>query len=113
MKQRYCGVLQTLQELDSECNDATAAGLVKKMKNAKFIGALYILAEVLPLLSRLSLAFQTSNVNFPLIQPEVKATKQHLNKIVEEESPLEKLKGDVDSFESLGCDITFPPTLYQ
>jgi len=87
-----------------------AAGLVKKMKNAKFIGALYILAEVLPVLSRLSLAFQTSNVNFSLIWPQVKATKQHLNKIVEEESPLEKLKGNVDSFENLGCDITFPPT---
>lgn len=113
MKHQYCGVLQTLQELDSECNDATAAGLVKNMKNAKFIGALYILAEVLPVLSRLSLAFQTSNVNFSLIQPQVKATKQHLKKIVEEECPLEKLKGDVDSFENLGYDITFPPTLYQ
>lgn len=94
-------------------NDATAAGLVKKMKNAKFIGALYILAEVLPVLSRLSLAFQTSNVNFSLIRPRVKATKQHLNKIVEEQSPLEKLKGDADSFENLGCDMTFSPTLYQ
>ena len=38
MKQQYCGVIQTLQELDSKHNDATAAGLLKKMKNAKFIG---------------------------------------------------------------------------
>ena len=49
MRQQYCGVIQTLQELDSKHNDATAAGLLKKM-NAQFIGALYILAEVLPVL---------------------------------------------------------------
>lgn len=51
MKQQYCGVIQTLQELDSKHNDATAAGLLKK--NAKFNGALYILAEVPPVLSSL------------------------------------------------------------
>ena len=65
MKQQYCGVLQTLQTLDSEYNDATAAGLHKKM-NAKFVGALYILAEVLPPLSSVSQTFQRSNVNFLL-----------------------------------------------
>jgi len=57
MKQQYCGVIQTLQELDRKHNDATAAGLLKKMKNAQFIGALYILAEVLPVLSSLSRTF--------------------------------------------------------
>ena len=63
MKQQYCGVIQTLQELDSKHNDATAAGLLKKMKNAKFIGALYTLAEILPVLSSLYLTFQRSNIN--------------------------------------------------
>lgn len=95
MKQQYCGVMQTLQELDSTHNDATAAGLLKKMKNAKFIGALYILAEVLPVLSSLSLTFQRSNINFSLIQPQIKVTKQHLNRIVEEDIPLDKLQADV------------------
>ena len=113
MKQQYCGVIQTLQELDSKHNDATAAGLLKKMKNAKFIGALYILAEVLPVLSSLSRTFQRSNINFSLIQPQIKATKQHLNKIVEDDIPMDKLQADVDSFTNLGCDITFPPTSYQ
>lgn len=113
MKQQYCGVIQTLQELDSKHNDATAAGLLKKMKNAKFIGALYILAEILPVLSSLSLTFQRSNINFSLIQPQIKATKQRLNKIVEDEIPMDKLQADVDSFTNLGCDITFPPTSYQ
>ncbi|XP_015761809.1 PREDICTED: uncharacterized protein KIAA1586-like [Acropora digitifera] len=98
MKQQYCGVIQTLQELDSKHNDATAAGLSKKMKNAKFIGALYILAEVLPVLSSLSYTFQRSNINFSLIQPQVKATKQHLNQIVEDDIPMNKLQADVDSF---------------
>ena len=87
MKQQNCGVLQTLQTLDSEYNDATAAGLPKKMKNAKFVGALYILAEVLPPLSSVSQTFQRSNVNFSLIQPQLKAAKQRLNRIVEKETP--------------------------
>ncbi|PFX24753.1 hypothetical protein AWC38_SpisGene10654 [Stylophora pistillata] len=113
MKQQHCGVIQTLQELDSIHNDATAAGLLKKMKNAKFIGALYILAEVLPVLSSLSHTFRSSNINFSLIQPQIKATKQHLNRIVEDDIPMEKLQADVDSFTNLGCDITFPPTLHQ
>ena len=113
MKQQYCGVIQTLQELDNKHNDATAAGLLKKMKNAKFIGALYILAEVLPVLSSLSYTFQRSNINFSLIQPQVKATKQHLNQIAEDDIPMNKLQADVACFTNLGCDITFPPTSYQ
>ena len=113
MNQQYCGVIQTLQELDSKRNDVTAAGVLKKMKNAKFIGALYILAEVLPVLSSLSRTCQRSNINCSLIQPQIKATKQHLNKIVEDDIPMDKLQADVDSFTNLGCDITFPPTSYQ
>ncbi|PFX22249.1 hypothetical protein AWC38_SpisGene13242 [Stylophora pistillata] len=41
------------------------------------------------------------------------ATKQHLNRIVEDDIPMDKLQADVDSFTNLGCDITFPPTSYQ
>ncbi|PFX25821.1 Zinc finger protein 862 [Stylophora pistillata] len=86
MKQQYCGVIQSLQELDSIHNDATAAGLLKKMKNAEFIGALYYISI---------------------------GTKQNLNRIVEDDIPMDKLQADVDSFTNLGCDITFPPTSYQ
>ena len=113
MKQQYCGVLQTLQKLDSEYSDATAAGLVKKMKNAEFVGLLYILAKVLPTLSSVSLTFQRSNVNFSLIQPQLKAAKRRFNRIVEEETLMAKLQADVDSFEKTGDDVTFPPTAYE
>lgn len=81
---------------------------LKKMKNAKFIGALYILAEVLPVFSSLSHTFQRSNINFSLIQPQIKATNQHLNRIVEDDIPIDKLQADVDSFTN-----HISPTSYQ
>ena len=87
MKQQYCGVIETLQELDSKHNDATAAGLLKKMKNAKFIGALYILAKVIPCSSFKSFPNISRKQHISLIQPQNKATKQPLNKIVEDDIP--------------------------
>ncbi|PFX25827.1 putative RNA-directed DNA polymerase from transposon BS [Stylophora pistillata] len=113
MKQQYCGVIQTLQELDCIHNDATAAGLLKKMKNAEFIGALYYISISSSSSFKSFPHIQRSNINVSLIQPQIKATKQNLNRIVEDDIPMDKLQADVDSFTNLGCDITFPPTSYQ
>lgn len=53
-------VLQLLHMLPQ----ANAAGLLKKVQNAKFVGTLYILGDVLPILSELSLTFQSGYLNF-------------------------------------------------
>ena len=52
-------------------SQATAAGLLKKVQNAKFVGTLYILGDVLPILSELSLTFQGGYVNFSQIGPSI------------------------------------------
>jgi len=48
----FVAVLQTLRQLKD--NDAVVAGLLSKIASSKFIGAIYILREVLPVLSSLS-----------------------------------------------------------
>lgn len=68
VKANYEGILLTLQELD-ESNDVTAGGFLKKMKTIKFIGVIYILSDILPVLSQLSKAFQKGTINFSQINP--------------------------------------------
>ena len=84
------------------------------MNNANVAGVLYILAEVLPTLSSVSLTFQRSNVNFsPLFNRTSKQQNSISTESFEEETPMTKLQADVDSLEKSGCDVTFPPTAYE
>ena len=66
--QSYKAILLSLQEID----DATAIGLISKLKQVKFIGALYILNAFLPVLTYLSRQFQAGNFHFSRITPAVK-----------------------------------------
>lgn len=77
-------------------SQATAAGLLKKVQNAKFVGTLYILGDVLPILSELSLMFQSGYLNFSQVGPSIEMAKLRLSKVLEEKSPLEKLERDID-----------------
>ena len=58
--QSYEAILLSLQEID----DATAIGLIPKLKQMKFIGALYILNLILPVLASLSREFQAGHFHF-------------------------------------------------
>ena len=78
----YEAVLQTLAQVQE--HDATAPGLLKRIKTIKFLGVIYILNEILPLLSHLSRIFQRDSLSFSSIIPEVNATKEKLDKIPEE-----------------------------
>ena len=59
--------------------DAPALGLPKRMKTIKFLGVIYILKEVLPILSSLYKKFQRDSVSFSPIIREVNATKELLD----------------------------------
>lgn len=61
----------------------TAIGLLKKLKKPDFIGVLYILRGVLPLLSTLSKVFQKGSISFSRISPSIKASKDSLNRLVQ------------------------------
>ena len=94
-------------------SQATAAGLLKKVKNAKFVGTLYILGDVLPILNELSLMFQSGYLNFSQIGPSIEMAKLRLSNVLEGKSPLEKLGRDIDSLTAMSSKLTFPRNVYD
>ena len=65
-------ITQALRIFDKD-NDTAATGLLRKIISSKFVGALYVLKAVLPILSDLSRSFQYSTVNLARIAPCIQA----------------------------------------
>ena len=99
--QSYEAILLSLQEID----DATAIGLISKLKSVKFLGALYILNAILPVLSSLSKQFQAGNFHFSMIRPAVNQAISTLATLKETGEPLQKLQADIDSFTRISDDL--------
>lgn len=99
----YEAVLQTLAHFKE--SDAVAAGLFGKMKNLKFLGVVYILHDVLPILANLSKEFQTSSVTFSTIIPSLNRTKDKLKDLLADNTPINKLATDLDSLTDICADI--------
>ena len=77
-----------------EINAPQALGLFQKMHNAKFIGTIFMLSEVLPVLTQLSKTFQKGEVSFGSIRGSIEYAKDSLTRLLEEEdSFLKELKG--------------------
>ena len=72
-------LLTALERAAAENDDATARGLYNAMKTYKFVATLYLLSDVLPILTTLSLVFQKENVLLTAILPNVNATIASLN----------------------------------
>jgi hypothetical protein len=60
-------------------DDAVARGLLYAMKTYKFVATMYLLSDVLPIVTTLSLVFQKENVPLTAILPHVNATIASLN----------------------------------
>ena len=74
-------LLTTLEKEVAEKNDAVARGLVHAVKSYNFVATLYLLSDVLPHLSSLSLVFQRESVDLCIVEPQVAAaiaTLKHL-----------------------------------
>ncbi|XP_033725244.1 uncharacterized protein LOC117315209 [Pecten maximus] len=87
-------ILQTLRQLKG---DPACYGLLKKFSKAKKIGTLYILHAVLPILSKLSKAFQQGTINFSTVEPCISHTKDQLLELAKENAinaPVKKLLED-------------------
>ena len=91
----FCAIIETLEQLKTEPTGRAADGLLKRMKKVKFIGTIYILHDVLPVLSQLSKRFQRGNVNFSHLLPAIKATPAKLNRLKEDKECLKKLQNDL------------------
>lgn len=73
-------ILVSLDREASENGEPTAHGLYKFMSRYKFVATAYLLADVLPHLSRLSKIFQKENVDLSLIQPCLQTTIDTIDK---------------------------------
>ena len=72
-------LMRTLRLLES---DATACGLLKKIHCPTFVGCVYILKHILPVLSQLSKTFQRGCVNFSHISLAINHVKHKLQDII-------------------------------
>ena len=87
-------LIQTLQ-IYSNDSDSVAINLITQIDSKKFLGAAYLLHEVLPILSHLSQAFQKGNISFAVIAPAVEFILEELISMAEKQSPLECLRRDL------------------
>ena len=85
-------ILQTLRQLKA---DPSCYGHLKKLMKVKKIGTIYIVCEVLPILSDLSRVFQHGTINFAHIKPSITVCKEKLAALVEIKSPIKKLQDDL------------------
>ena len=90
-------VLQTLKQLKQDPDQPAAYGLLKKINKVKFIGAVYILKCILPILATLSKSFQKGAINYASIKPSIDYSKDRLNKVKITEEPIKQLKQDLSS----------------
>ena len=78
LKEDYPAVLTTLKALDEDHHDAAGKGLFMRLNTFKFIGAIYILNQVIPILDTVSKSFQKGSVTFSHIAPNVAYAKMKL-----------------------------------
>ena len=74
IRRTLLSLLTTLEREVAEKNDAVARGLLQALKCYKFVATLYLLSDVLPLLSKQSLIFQKEDIDLCVITPVVSTT---------------------------------------
>ena len=87
--------LTTVLKSFKEDGDATPTGLLKHIDNIKFLGAVYLLHDVLPVLSHISKVFQEGEISFGCIAPAIEYTFEKLDDIASEMKHLSRLKEDI------------------
>ena len=73
----FVPLIQTLQ-IYSNDSDPVAINLITEINSKKFLGTVYLLHEVLPILSDLSRVFQKGNISFAVIAPAVEFILEEL-----------------------------------
>ena len=96
-------LLQTLHWYKNKDFNATVTGLLKKMKKPNFIGILYILKHVLPILSMLIKVFQKCTISFSRISPAIRKSKNVLEKLVQDKTPVKEFRK-----ETTTCNLFCP-----
>ncbi|XP_043930319.1 zinc finger and BTB domain-containing protein 25 isoform X2 [Protopterus annectens] len=80
---------------DFQNSSRNASNLLRKLQSVMFIGSVYILREVYPILLTLTNIFQKGKVNFTTMESSVNYSVHQLNEVVNSKRPLVKLKNDL------------------
>ena len=108
VKHEYESLLQVMNMFQE--SDAVACGFLKKLQQMKFFGTIYILAEILPILSELSKVFQAGKFNFSSIAPAIAKAEAELEDLKSKGTAIEKLQKDVESLEYISVRIKITPS---
>ena len=96
----YAGLVKTMEEIiktERGKSGAKATGLLKKIMKPDFIGTLYLLKHMLPLLSTLSKSFQANSLNFSRIIPAINKCKTKIKEIERSGKVWKNLENDLES----------------
>ncbi len=107
-------LLTCLEREAAQNGDAVARGLVSALGAYNFIATIYLMSDVLPLLTTLSLVFQTEDVDLSVVQPQVAATISSLKLLRNQPGPsMEKLPGVLEELASYGVTVASDHTKKQ
>lgn len=87
----YESLLQTLPEFSKKME----MQLLQQTSNLKFLGTVYLLQEVLPILGHLSKTFPQGEVCLASIAPAIEYTADHLDEVGQQRGHLARLKEDL------------------
>ena len=76
------------------------------MKKPNFIGILYILKHVLPILLLLSKVFQKGTISFPRISPAIRKSKNALENLVQDKTPVKEFRKETISGNLVCLELT-------
>ena len=96
-------IITTLEKEVTVDDDPVARGLVQSIKSHYFVSTVYLLSDVLPHLSTLSLVSQTENIDFSIVKPQVAATIGALKHLRENPGP--HLRQLDETLQSLSTDF--------
>ena len=107
-------VITSLEREAGERGQALAIGLCKVVKHYDFISTLYMMCDVLPLVSRLSQVFQSSLVDLSTIHDVVSSTIENLRLLSDQAAGVFARRLDSDLLFSLAAfDIRHSPEMKQ
>ena len=87
--------LRLMKDGEGARTGATAAGVLKKVDDMKFLAVLYVLKLMLPYLSTLSKTFQSGELNFSRIKPAIEKTTHRIKDLAEKQKLLTELKQEL------------------
>ena len=92
MKSEINAVWLNLSDLANANEDATADGLLRKLKFKSFVKFLYLYCQAVEIMNIMNKTFQLGELNFSMLKPAVDTCKASLKKIEREDLALKELQ---------------------